>query len=94
MWAGGDHAEPETLASCYRTSLALAEEAGASSVAFPAISTGIYGYPAARAAAVAAREIAAWWTAGRSPADRDPLRLLRRAAIVLRRALATSVART
>ena len=60
MWAGGDQGEPDVLASCYRESLALAEGAGATSVAFPAISTGIYGYPAAKAAAVAVREIAGW----------------------------------
>src|SRR6476646_6080859 len=45
---------------CYRRSLALAEEAGVTSLAIPAISTGIYGYPAAKAAAVAVREIAMW----------------------------------
>jgi O-acetyl-ADP-ribose deacetylase (regulator of RNase III) len=53
VWRGGEHDEPELLASCYRTSLARADEVFASSVAFPAISTGIYGYPSALAAAVA-----------------------------------------
>ena len=52
-WRGGQHGEPELLASCYRTSLARADEVFATSVAFPAISTGIYGYPSALAAAVA-----------------------------------------
>lgn len=45
MWHGGDHDEEQLLASCYRQSLARADEVGAKSVAFPAISTGIYGYP-------------------------------------------------
>ena len=45
VWHGGDAGEPELLASAYRRSLAVADEIGARSVAFPAISTGIYGYP-------------------------------------------------
>src|SRR3954470_15185831 len=50
---GGRHGEAETLAACHRNALALADELGCRSVAFPAISTGIYGYPIAEAAAVA-----------------------------------------
>ena len=50
---GQDHPEAELLASCYRNSLALAEEHGIESVAFPAISTGIFGYPVDEAARVA-----------------------------------------
>jgi O-acetyl-ADP-ribose deacetylase len=53
VWRGGDRGEAEVLASCYRRSLRVADELGAGSVAFPAISTGIYGYPPRLAAAVA-----------------------------------------
>ena len=52
-WRGGGEGEAEALASCYRRSLEVADELGARSIAFPAISTGIYGYPAEEAAAVA-----------------------------------------
>ncbi|WP_047948778.1 O-acetyl-ADP-ribose deacetylase, partial [Pseudomonas aeruginosa] len=57
VWRGGDNGEAELLASCYRRSLALAEQAGAASVAFPAISCGIYGYPLEQAAAIAVEEV-------------------------------------
>jgi O-acetyl-ADP-ribose deacetylase (regulator of RNase III) len=57
QWRGGTHGEPELLASCYRESLARADEIGATSVAFPAISTGVYGYPASLAADVAVETI-------------------------------------
>lgn len=53
VWHGGGSGEPELLASCYRRSLEVADELGARSVAFPAISTGAYGYPARDAARVA-----------------------------------------
>jgi O-acetyl-ADP-ribose deacetylase len=53
IWRGGTSGEPELLASCYRESLARADEVGAASVAFPGISTGIYGYPIRDAAEVA-----------------------------------------
>ena len=53
VWRGGSSDEPELLASCYRRSLEVADEVGARTVAFPAISTGIYGYPPEEAASVA-----------------------------------------
>ena len=53
VWRGGDQGEPELLASCHRRSLEVARGLGARSVAFPAISCGVYGYPPERAAEVA-----------------------------------------
>ena len=53
VWHGGDAREAELLASCYRRSVEVASEAGARSLAFPAISTGIFGYPLEAAAAIA-----------------------------------------
>lgn len=53
VWQGGDAGEPELLASCYRESLQLADRNGLASIAFPAISTGVYGYPMHSAAHVA-----------------------------------------
>lgn len=53
VWHGGHEAEPALLASCYRRSIQVAAEAGARSIALPAISTGIYGYPAPAAAEIA-----------------------------------------
>jgi len=57
VWRGGHEGEPELLASCYETSLRLAAENNCRTVAFPAISTGIYGYPADQAAAIAVETI-------------------------------------
>jgi O-acetyl-ADP-ribose deacetylase (regulator of RNase III) len=56
VWGGGGRGEAELLASCYRSAMALAREHQARSVAFPAISCGVYGYPLDEAAAIAVRE--------------------------------------
>ena len=72
-WKGGGAGEDEQLARCYRASLARAAEVGARRVAFPAISTGVYGFPADRAAAIAVREIRAALDAG---ADFDEIVLV------------------
>lgn len=57
VWRGGTHGEPELLASCYRASLELAVAHGIRTIAFPAISCGIYGYPADAAARIALEEV-------------------------------------
>ena len=57
VWHGGKSNEPELLARCYRNSLALAAQHGLKSIAFPAISTGIYGYPKEPATEIAVREV-------------------------------------
>lgn len=59
VWHGGQHGEPELLASAYSSSLALAEENRLRSIAFPSISTGAYGYPEGAAATVALRTVLA-----------------------------------
>ena len=53
IWSGGDRGEPELLAGAYRSALGVADELGARSIAFPSISTGIYGFPLHQAAAIA-----------------------------------------
>lgn len=60
VWRGGTAGEPELLASAYRHSLRLAHELGARSVAFPAISCGVYGYPWEAACEIAVSEVLAW----------------------------------
>jgi O-acetyl-ADP-ribose deacetylase (regulator of RNase III) len=57
VWHGGDHNEDELLARCYHNSLALAEQHGIKSIAFPSISTGVYGFPIQRACRIALHEI-------------------------------------
>jgi O-acetyl-ADP-ribose deacetylase (regulator of RNase III) len=58
VWSGGGRGEDDLLASCYRTALTLAAEHGLASIAFPAISTGIYRFPPGRAAQVAVGTVA------------------------------------
>jgi O-acetyl-ADP-ribose deacetylase (regulator of RNase III) len=58
VWQGGMRGEPELLASCYRRALTLAVDANVASIAFPAISCGVYGYPLEPAVAIAVREVA------------------------------------
>lgn len=60
IWEGGGQGEPELLASCYRESLALAQQHGLRTIAFPAISCGVYGYPVAQAAAIAVTTVRDW----------------------------------
>ena len=57
VWHGGDRDEPRLLASCYRRCLAVADELGVESMAFPAISTGIFGYPVEDAAVIAVEAV-------------------------------------
>jgi len=59
VWQGGGRGEPALLAGCYRHSLAIARDLAIASIAFPAISCGVYGYPLDRATAIATREVAA-----------------------------------
>ena len=70
VWRGGENGEPELLAGCYRSALALARRHDLRSVAFPAISTGIFGYPMAEAAQVAAVTVANWLSAEPGTFDR------------------------
>jgi len=57
VWRGGNHHEPELLESCYRHSLLLAVQHGLRTIAFPSISTGIYGYPIELASRIAVRTV-------------------------------------
>jgi O-acetyl-ADP-ribose deacetylase (regulator of RNase III) len=70
VWHGGGRGEAGLLASCYLTSLDLAADAGARSIAFPAVSTGIYGYPKGAAAEVALTAIRGWVAANPEAFDR------------------------
>src|SRR3954470_3245953 len=65
VWHGGSDGEDDLLASCYRRALEVAAEHGLRSIAFPAISTGVYGFPPERAAPIAVRVVAGVVTAGR-----------------------------
>ena len=57
VWRGGEAGEPEILARCYRSCLAIARQQGFPTIAFPAIATGIYGFPRERAARIAVAEV-------------------------------------
>ncbi|WP_133273938.1 O-acetyl-ADP-ribose deacetylase [Hymenobacter radiodurans] len=69
VWNGGHKQEPELLANCYRNSLRVAAENGLHSIAFPGISTGIYGYPKPEATTIAVREVLAFLEAHAQPAE-------------------------
>lgn len=60
IWSGGNRNEPALLASCYRSSLALAAERGIRTIAFPSISTGVYSYPLEQAAKIAVEAVRAF----------------------------------
>lgn len=66
VWNGGHKQEAEKLANCYRNSLLLAVENGCKTVAFPCISTGVYGYPIAEAAKVAVKAVKSFLEANKS----------------------------
>ncbi len=74
VWHGGGHGEAALLASCYRRSLEVAGEVGARSIAFPAISTGIYGFPRDLAAEIAVSTLT---SLVRIPAQPSPVELIR-----------------
>ncbi len=88
VYRDGQHGEPEKLVNCYRNSLALAAENGCTSIAFPCISTGIYGYPKEAAAQIAVREVEQFLTqrrreaevaeekSGRAVAPRPPMEII------------------
>ena len=67
VWHGGNSGEEETLRGCYVSSLEIAERLGLHSIAFPAISTGIYGFPRERAAAVVWKALGDWLSSHELP---------------------------
>jgi O-acetyl-ADP-ribose deacetylase (regulator of RNase III) len=67
VWNGGGRGEDELLAGCYRSALALAREHGLATLAFPAISTGVYGFPKERASRIAVRTTLDWLAASALP---------------------------
>jgi O-acetyl-ADP-ribose deacetylase len=67
VWHGGDAGEPDILAGCYRSSLRIAKERGFNTIAFPAIATGVYGFPRDKAARVAVAEVVAHLAADQIP---------------------------
>ena len=73
VWRGGTHGEPELLAACYRNALELADDWQVRSIAFPAIATGVYGYPPELAAATAVDELVAYHRRGAGTVQRTVL---------------------
>ena len=71
VWNGGTRDEAERLANCYRNSLTLASEHGVRSIAFPSISTGVYGYPIGKASKIAVTTVSKWLD------DPGPIELVR-----------------
>ena len=71
VWHGGTRKEPESLANCYRNCLELAAEHGVRSIAFPSISTGVYGYPIGKASKIAVTTVGKWLD------DPGPIELVR-----------------
>jgi O-acetyl-ADP-ribose deacetylase (regulator of RNase III) len=67
VWQGGGKGEDALLASCYRRSLEVADEHGVASIAFPAISTGVYRFPLARATGIAVAEVRRWLEHSEAP---------------------------
>ncbi len=78
VWRGGAAGEPDLLAACYRSSLQLAAEKGLATVAFPSVSTGLYGYPIALACRIALRTTKVFSGAPHAAAPRDVCLLYRR----------------
>ena len=76
VYQDGRHGEPELLASCYRESLKLAEAQGCTSIAFPALSCGVYGYPIPDATAIAVREVRAFCESGQAVKKRAVTRVV------------------
>ncbi len=69
VWSGGRRGEPDLLRSCYRNSLSLVAERRLAKVAFPCISTGVYGYPKEKACTVAVTTVAEWLRSNEWPAE-------------------------
>ena len=76
VYRDGAHGEPEKLAACYRNSLALAVENGCHSIAFPCISTGVYGYPIEDAAKIAVREVREFLSRAETLRSRDEMEVI------------------
>jgi O-acetyl-ADP-ribose deacetylase (regulator of RNase III) len=93
VWHGGDRTEPETLASCYRSSLALAVRHGLASIAFPGISTGVYGYPPEQAARIAVGEVERFLAGERTLARVVFVTFGERASAIYRGVLSASIQR-